>query len=190
MSNKNKKIIVASAFSTIILALSATLYIGMSSNKKEATKNDHSHDENHDHSHHIDETMSDKNSGTKTMIKLDYKNPQVVAQGKKIYITNCASCHGNKLEGQPNWEKRDDQGYLPAPPQNEKGHTWHHNTLDLFKMTKHGMAANSASGYKTRMPAFENILTDDEIIAVLSFIKSQWPTEIQDKHNEIEATHR
>ena len=35
------------------------------------------------------------------------------------------------------------------------------------------------------MPAYENILTDKEIISVLSFIKSTWPNQIQKIHNNI-----
>jgi mono/diheme cytochrome c family protein len=35
----------------------------------------------------------------------------VVAQGRVLYDANCASCHGGKLEGQPNWRQRDADGY-------------------------------------------------------------------------------
>jgi len=34
------------------------------------------------------------------------------------------------------------------------------------------------------MPAYENVLSDEEIIAVLSYIKSTWPEEIIRIHNE------
>ena len=30
-------------------------------------------------------------------------------------------------------------------------------------------------GYESDMPAFEGILSDDEIVAVLAYIKSTWP---------------
>jgi mono/diheme cytochrome c family protein len=33
------------------------------------------------------------------------------------------------------------------------------------------------------MPAFGETLTDDQIIAVLSYIKSTWPQSIRDSHD-------
>ena len=47
--------------------------------------------------------------------------------------------------------------------------------------------------YNTRMPAFEGVLDDDEIVAVLSFIKAQWPDDIRRRHdllNERDANAR
>ena len=37
------------------------------------------------------------------------------------------------------------------------------------------------------MPAYDGILSDDEIIAVLSYIKSMWPKSIREKHDQINA---
>ena len=37
------------------------------------------------------------------------------------------------------------------------------------------------------MPAFEGILHDEEIAAVLSFIKSRWPERIRQRHDEMNA---
>jgi mono/diheme cytochrome c family protein len=34
------------------------------------------------------------------------------------------------------------------------------------------------------MPAFEDILTDDEIVAVLTYIKSTWPEDVQTMQQE------
>ncbi|MDF1600249.1 hypothetical protein PZ895_10770 [Mesorhizobium sp. YIM 152430] len=35
------------------------------------------------------------------------------------------------------------------------------------------------------MPAFEGVLTDKEIVAVLSFIKAQWPEQVRQRHDEM-----
>ena len=35
--------------------------------------------------------------------------------GQSLYETNCASCHGAQLEGQPDWMSRLPNGRLPAP---------------------------------------------------------------------------
>ena len=61
--------------------------------------------------------------------------------GKLVYGTNCAGCHGAKLEGQANWQIRSADGYLPAPPHDETGHTWHHPDKMLFEFTKYGLTA-------------------------------------------------
>lgn len=105
-----------------------------------------------------------------------------VARGKGVYAELCASCHGARLEGQPNWQSRKPDGRLPAPPHDASGHTWHHPDADLFKITKEGIAAFAPPGYSTDMPAFGGTLGDAEIWAVLAFIKSSWPEEIRRRH--------
>ena len=52
-------------------------------------------------------------------------------------------------------------------------------------MTKYGIEKIIGKKYLNNMPAYENILTDNEIIAVLSFIKSKWPSQIKEIHNNI-----
>jgi|TARA_B100002051_G_scaffold134568_1_gene127847 mono/diheme cytochrome c family protein len=118
-------------------------------------------------------------------IRLLPNDLSLVTLGQNIYSKNCASCHGADLEGQENWQKRDDEGYLPAPPHDETGHTWHHPDEYLFLMTKYGIEKIIGKKYLNNMPAYKDILTDKEIIAVLSFIKSKWPNQIQEIHNNI-----
>jgi mono/diheme cytochrome c family protein len=111
---------------------------------------------------------------------------QVTALGERIYRSHCAVCHGARLEGQPDWRQRDAQGRLPAPPHDASGHTWHHPDEVLFRITKLGVAqAAGLSSYDSAMPAYEGVLTDAEMIAVLSWIKAQWPAEIRAKHDAI-----
>lgn len=79
-----------------------------------------------------------------------------------------------KLEGQPQWQRRLPNGRMPAPPHDESGHTWHHPDSVLFGIIKHGLVPPYApKAYASDMPAFEG-LGDDEIWAVLAFIKSHW----------------
>ena len=66
-----------------------------------------------------------------------------------LYQQYCASCHGVDLEGQPNWRQRDENGFLPAPPHDASGHTWHHPDQLLFDVTKYGTTAFVGSGYKS-----------------------------------------
>jgi len=98
-----------------------------------------------------------------------------LAEGKALYDLHCASCHGLKLEGQPNWQKRLANRKMPAPPHDETGHTWHHTDEVLFGITKRGLVPPYAPpGYPSDMPAFAGALSDDEIRAVLAYIKSHW----------------
>ena len=99
---------------------------------------------------------------------------QMIALGEDVYSENCAACHGAKLEGQPDWKRRLDNGRMPAPPHDETGHTWHHADQQLFTITKLGVGA-VVPGYESDMPAFDGVLSDDEITAVLAYIKRTWP---------------
>ena len=96
-------------------------------------------------------------------------------RGASLYADYCASCHGVNLEGQPNWQTRKHDGKLPAPPHDETGHTWHHPDSQLFTITKFGSEAIIGNGYKSDMIGFGDVLNDEEIWDILTFIKSKWP---------------
>ena len=112
---------------------------------------------------------------------------EVVALGQDIYADQCAACHGARLEGQPNWRIRGEDGLLPAPPHDATGHTWHHDDETLFTLTKYGLAGLMENAPPSGMPVYEDVLTDDEIIAVLSFIKSTWSDDLRQYHDELNA---
>lgn len=123
--------------------------------------------------------------------RLDTRDAQVLATGQAVYAKHCAACHGAKLEGQPNWRERDANGRLPAPPHDGSGHTWHHPDDVLFRIVKLGVAkAANLKDYDSAMPAYEGVLTDAEIVAALSWIKSQWPEPIRAQQAEADAQAR
>jgi mono/diheme cytochrome c family protein len=109
---------------------------------------------------------------------------EMIELGADLYAENCASCHGAKLEGQPDWRRRHDNGRMPAPPHDETGHTWHHADQQLFDITKNGLAS-VVPGYESDMPVFDGILTDAEIAAILGYIKSTWPERERNYQAEI-----
>lgn len=77
-------------------------------------------------------------------------------------------------------------GRMPAPPHDETGHTWHHPDSVLFGIVKQGLVPPYApSDYQSDMPAFQNKLTDDDIWAVLAFIKSHWSPEVREMRAEM-----
>lgn len=56
----------------------------------------------------------------------------------------------------------------------------------MFAITKHGLAKRiDQPDYGTAMPIYDGVLSDDEIVAVLSWIKAQWPPDVQRRHDEI-----
>ena len=116
---------------------------------------------------------------------------KVLARGKQVYAAQCGACHGATLEGQPDSRERGLNGLLPAPPHDASGHTWHHADDVLFRITKHGVAqAAGLKDYLSAMPIYESVLSDEEIIAVLSWIKAQWPTAVRQRHDQINAQAR
>ncbi len=112
----------------------------------------------------------------------DKSNPDTapsdpIERGQLIFAVNCAACHGPNGEGQPHWQTVNPDGTLPAPPLNGDGHTWHHGDGTLYKQVKLGgayLVDEGLAGFKSGMPAFEDILTHQEIIDVLTYVKSLW----------------
>ena len=113
-------------------------------------------------------------------IRLKPNDLSLVKLGKNVILENCALCHDTQFEGQTNWQNRDNEGYISAPPHDETGHTWHHLDEYLLLMTKYSIEEIIGKKYHNNMPAYEKILTEKEIITVLSFIKSSWPSQIQE----------
>lgn len=114
-------------------------------------------------------------------------DPATILQGQQLYASNCAACHGANLQGQQDWKHRLATGRMPAPPHDVTGHTWHHSDRDLFNLTKQGVTAVVGDGYESDMPAFGEKLSDDEIKAVLDYIKSTWPKRLRASQAAITA---
>ena len=82
--------------------------------------------------------------------RADASNPELVALGAAVYVEHCASCHGERLEGEPNWRRRKADGTLPAPPHDATGHTWHHSDDLLFRLTRDGPTDGSGERLSKR----------------------------------------
>lgn len=111
----------------------------------------------------------------------DPDDTQQVARGESVYAPHCGACHGVRLEGQPNWQERLPSGRMPAPPHDASGHTWHHPDAVLFGITKNGLVPGKYAPptYQSDMPAFGSVLSNEDIWAVLAYIKSAWPEKIR-----------
>ncbi len=118
---------------------------------------------------------------------IDPADKSLVASGKPIYLTHCASCHGANLEGQADWRIRKSNGRLPAPPHDESGHTWHHADSVLMEITRNGLVpgVTAPEGYVSDMPAYSKLLSDHQFRAVLAYIKSSWSKQARDRQKQI-----
>ena len=96
-----------------------------------------------------------------------------VSQGARVFAEHCAECHGKGGEGHPAWRQVGPDGRYPAPPLNGSGHAWHHPLKMLFYVVKHG-----SPGGQGNMPAWQDKLSDDAIVAAIAWFQSRWPETI------------
>lgn len=122
-----------------------------------------------------------------TAAYIDPSDAALVARGKPLYTQHCAACHGASMEGQPNWRERRPDGRLPAPPHDVSGHTWHHPDAVLVDIVKHGLVPGRTApdAYQSDMPAYERVLSDADVLAVLAYIKSGWPADALQAQKEV-----
>ena len=96
-------------------------------------------------------------------------NRELVAIGAGLYSQFCSSCHGANLEGTADWQVMNADGSFPPPPQDSSGHTWHHGD-DLLV----GIVLDGSDFAQSRMPAFEDLLSGNDVLSILEFFKSNW----------------
>ncbi|MFQ5917790.1 MAG: c-type cytochrome [Candidatus Binatia bacterium] len=96
---------------------------------------------------------------------------KTLARGAKVYATLCQPCHGDRYG----------KGRIgSADPHNEKGHTWHHPDAQLKDWT-----LNGKPGFHQDMPAFKESLEEQDVEAILDFIKTWWTTEQREMQADI-----
>ena len=112
----------------------------------------------------------------------DPEDVQAVRRGRRVYAHNCANCHGKELQGELQAGLSVPEGGKPAPPLNGTGHSAHHSDADMFTTVK---GASVEGGQPTRrMPHFGPTLIDDDVWAVIAYIKSRWPEGIRRQQAE------
>jgi len=87
-------------------------------------------------------------------------------QGEQVYNANCVSCHlgrdGGTIEDDP-------------PRHNANGHTWHHPDCALRTAVREGSAGIvEVSRSVMPMQPFKDVLSPDDIDAVIEYIKTMW----------------
>lgn len=83
---------------------------------------------------------------------------EVLARGEQLYASTCATCHGASGEGFA-------QAGIPAPPLDGSADSWHHGDEQIVGWLRNG---------GIQMPAVAADWSDDEVTAVLAFVKSRW----------------
>ena len=104
----------------------------------------------------------------------------VFERGGELYQANCASCHGADLAGAADWKTPKDDGSYPPPPHDSSGHTWHHPDRVLIEIIRDG-----SDFPQSRMPPFGDRLADEDIEAILEFIKTSWGPQEKAYQNQI-----
>jgi len=92
-----------------------------------------------------------------------------VTLGADLYQQNCASCHGADLSGDPDWMTPNPDGSFRPPPHDSSGHTWHHSDQLLAQVIR-----GDLDFPESRMPAFAGLLSDEEIKAIIEYLKASW----------------
>jgi len=106
--------------------------------------------------------------------ELEALDASQVVLGRQVYLQNCASCHGARAQGAPNWQRPDIRSDLPPPPHDDTGHTWRHGDAELASIIRNGLRDVFNKTPELTMPPFKDRLSDEEITAVIAYVKSLW----------------
>jgi len=90
--------------------------------------------------------------------------------GEALYQQYCVACHGAKGVGEASWQTRE----RGAPALDSTGHAWHHGDAQLVSMILDKPAPDS------KMPAWNGILSKDDALDLLAYIKTLWTPYIRD----------
>lgn len=102
---------------------------------------------------------------------------QRLAAGARVYAAQCAACHGARGEGQPQWDRPDASGEMPAPPHDRDGHTWKHSDSMLYRIVSKGWRDPFNKTARLTMPAFGQVLSPSETRDVIAYLKTLWTPE-------------
>ncbi|MEJ8846198.1 cytochrome c [Variovorax rhizosphaerae] len=94
------------------------------------------------------------------------RDPGVMAAGQKIFDQRCAYCHGDKGEGA--------RGAYPPLAGNRV--VLMDSPINLIQIVRHGgfLPATAGNPRPYGMPPFRQALDDNDVVAVLSYIRGAW----------------
>ena len=100
------------------------------------------------------------------------KSEQILLEGSKIYITNCALCHGDLLDGKGLYG----QSFNPPPANflHPKSILSRPQSYSYWRIIKGGRGMpESYNPWDSAMPAWEKVLKEDEVWKVIHYIYSK-----------------
>jgi photosystem II stability/assembly factor-like uncharacterized protein len=99
----------------------------------------------------------------------DRETPEFVASARKVYEEYCQACHGENGVGErpKDMNSQDNYGFV-APPLDNSSHGWHHDDGNLAHTILNGSPRNP------RMLPFKDLLSEDDAMSVVAYIKSLW----------------
>ena len=86
--------------------------------------------------------------------------------GAKVYNTNCSSCHQANGKGQP--------GVFPPLAGNPVVNGPADKVIHIVKNGLSGKITVGSSTYNGQMPAWKGTLSDADIAAVITYVRSSW----------------
>lgn len=99
---------------------------------------------------------------------------EALKRGEMLYQANCLTCHG---------DRQGKGGSGGVPPHNEQGHTWHHPDAQLKEWVLNGRLFGG-------MPAFKEKVNEQDVGAILAFIKTWWTTEQRQSQADVSSRYQ
>ena len=94
------------------------------------------------------------------------RDADLAAQGEQLYAQNCQSCHGDAATGA-------ERLTALIPSHGPGGHTWHHADGQIIDIV---LGRFTYPGQE--MPSFAGTLTEEQVEAILVYIKLGWNEEM------------
>lgn len=95
-----------------------------------------------------------------------------VNEGKEVFATYCAACHGPEAQGVGDWQQVVDSDY-PPPALNGTAHAWHHD-LSVLRNT----IASGGIPLGGKMPPFGQVTSALERDAAIAYFQHFWSDEL------------
>lgn len=110
------------------------------------------------------------------------KDPEVIANGRELYMANCTACHGQKLDAKMDLGNGQ---VVPLPGLSLVDGEWKYGKepMDSFKLINLGSPPESTGHNGARMEAWGQKLPPMKIVELVAFIMSENPKEFFGSQN-------
>jgi mono/diheme cytochrome c family protein len=117
----------------------------------------------------------DLDAGENPFLPLEKSNPDEfrthVENGKKVYYRNCVFCHGDTLSGNGMFVERNGLDPIPTNFADQGAIAMLRDTFLMWRISKGGPGLPEEGGpWDTAMPAWEKLLTEEEMWEVILFL--------------------